>query len=432
MPTGARVALWCLAVSCRFHAGEAAYREFEVDGMKDALLFLEQDVGLEPGARISLDITNHRPVDNLFVFLITIEQYFEWNWEEAMQVQFPGSSGSSDSMSGYLTNSWRRRLDPLQTRLETSFELRGRGKARYFLCLMNPERQELSLNGSIHYVNPGGNQLPLQQQHVPPVLFWTAWLFFFSAAAYTAWLQLAWTWGFWQASAKHLLVLLGSCVLVKGTVLMLWWADYQHVEASGKNSPLFSVLWQVFDKVYDILELMMFLLIALGWKIIRNNLSFTEKRFAIFVSVVSLLLGWSQVACTTSARCSGYELSRYLLHSFVYLIVICAMNLNLQRVNSQIQEGPASVESGKLYQKWEAYKGFRWIFLVFIVAPSAEISIKVWFAPWEAAWLYVLILQLRCWGILVGIILHFALLSDAPPLRIFKDLTRDIENENEA
>merc|ERR1740138_396356 len=140
------------------------------------------------------------------------------------------------------------------------------------------------------------------------------------------------------------------------------------VSQTVKNSVISTISWQLLDKVQTILELMMFLLISLGWKFLRPSLNVTEVRFAVGISVISFYLGVFEVACKTNQTCSGYKLSRYILHSLCYLVVIVAMNFNLQMVLHQISDAPANLEAGKLYQKRLAYLVFRWIFLIFILA----------------------------------------------------------------
>jgi len=426
---GASGAIWFLLGSSLLLLCEAAHEELKLDGAEQ-LEFLVQDIGLEPGARVDLDITSdllprHH---NIWVFLLTREQYYAWKWEEeSSQNKLPDANGNGVGVTSYLTNSFRV---PLGEKVQVSFEIRGPGKARYFLCVLNIDKKNVILKGSMDFVNPGGNYLRLQEVHLPTVLLGSFWLFFVSLCLFGAWIWLAKKWGFLQRSSPYLLALFAANLAVKGISLILWWWQYKLIIADGTGSSFLSALWKMFDKVYDILELMMFMLISMGWTLLRSSLSLRERRLAIIVSVNSMFLGLQEVFCSTSRVCNGFNLSRYLLHSLVYLIIICAMNVNLSRVNHQVQEGPATLETGKLYTRFEAYKAFRIIFLVFIVAPTVEITMKVWLAPWEASWLYVLVVQLRTWGIFVAMITVFALLPDAPSIRIIHDLTQDQDVQN--
>ncbi|CAE7492020.1 Gpr107, partial [Symbiodinium pilosum] len=175
--------------------------------------------------------------------------------------------------------------------------------------------------------------------------------------------------------------------------------------------------------VQNILELMTFLLLSLGWKVLRSSLDVSEIRFAVAVSIISFYLGVFQVACTTTATCSGYQLSRYILHSLCFLVVIVAMNFNLQKLVSAIAEAPASLESGKLYRKLSAYYIFRWVFLAFIIAPTVELFLKVTVVPWDALWLYIAIQELRTWGI-YALLVHAFRMEPASP-RVF-ELIHDV------
>jgi len=224
-------------------------------------------------------------------------------------------------------------------------------------------------------------------------------------------------------------LVMSTVLLLKGIVLLLWWCDCMQVSQTGSSTMIAKIGWQLLDKVQTILELMMFLLIALGWKFLRGTLNITEVRFAVAISAISFYLGVFEVACTTVSTCSGYQLSRYILHSLCYLVIIVAMNFNKQMIYAQITDAPASLESGKLYRKHQAYELFRWIFLMFIIAPTVELFLKVTVMPWDAVWLYILIQQLRTWTIYMCVAITFR--PDPLPLRVF-ELTRDAGSDEEA
>jgi len=423
---GTGSAPWCLAVALALWPRPAgAISKPIVQPLRDLLwTFLADayDIGLDPGATVTIDLYNDHPANNTYVMVLTHSQWVAWRRVEPTTL--PGTNGDrAGGLNSYLVSYWR---GDIYDHLNVTFQIDAPTKDRYHIGILNARQQVMKLHGKLSWVNPGGEQLSLQEQKVPGVLLWTSALFLASCAVFALMLAASSRRG---RTAMHFMM--ASVLLLKGIVLLLWWVVCMQVSRTGADSVLGNVSWQLLDKIQTIMELMMFLLVALGWKFLRPNLNLTEIRFAVGISVISFYLGVFEVACTTQSTCSGYQLSRYILHSLCYLVVIVAMNFNLQLIYAQISEAPASHESGRLYRKHHAYKIFRWIFLAFIIAPTVELFLKVTVMPWDAVWLYVLIQQLRTWAIYMCVVVAFAFLPQPPPLRVF-ELTRDVGSDQEA
>jgi len=385
----------------------------------DAQYVLVYEMGLAPGALVSLQLSNAQPVNNTYVMVMTHSQLYAWQ-QDLVAVQQP--DGRDNTPSSYFGTFWRKGF---YDKMEASFKIESAWSDRYTILVMNPMRQKVELAGTVTLVNPGGEQLRLEDKEVPKVLIWTSALFAISCALFGLLLISLWREG---RSAMHVLMI--SVLFFKSVVLFLHWCDLMLVSRTGKDSVLNSISWQLLDKVQTILELMMFLLISLGWKFLRPSLNVTEVRFAVGISVISFYLGIFEVACKTNATCSGYKLSRYILHSLCYLVVIVAMNFNLQMVQAQISDAPATQEAGKLYQKHRAYRHFRWIFLVFIIAPTVELFVKVSMMPWYALWAYFLLQHLRTWMIYVFMIAAFR--PEPDPLRVFELTIRNGSDDGDS
>jgi len=375
------------------------------------------DVGLSPGAKIVIDLRNDQPANNTYIMMLTRAQV-----RQANQTNLPADHGlMEESVSSYLSSWWRKNF---YDHVQTSFTINAPRDDCYHLGVFNAQAQPLKIHGSYSFVNPGGEQLPLQEVKVPIVLLWMTSLFSLSCAGLLALLGSKWRHG---RTRMHLWMVL--VLFLKTMVLFLRWLNIVLVSRTGTDTMPGRVGWRLLDKVQTIMELMMFLLIALGWKFLRTTLNVTEVRFAVGISVISFYLGVFEVACTTESTCSGYRLSRYILHSLCYLVVIVAMNFNLQMVHTQIMEQPASLEAGKLYMKHKSYRHFRWIFLVFIVAPTVELFLKVSMMPWDAEWAYVLVQQLRTWSVYMCVISAFR--PEPPPLRVFELTVHDGGSEDD-
>jgi len=374
------------------------------------------EFGLAPGAVVSFQLTNAKPVNNTYVMVLTHSQLYAW------QKFLHEPDGRDDIPSSYFGTFWRKGF---YDKMEATFKIESAWSDRYTILVMNPMRHKVHLAGSLSLVNPGGEELRLEDKEVPKVLIWASALFATSCAFFGLLLTSLWREG---RSAMHVLMIL--VLLFKSVVLFLNWCDMILVSRTGKHSVLNQYSWQLLDKVQTILELMMFLLVSLGWKFLRPSLNVTEVRFAVGISVISFYLGIFEVACKTPATCNGYKLSRYILHALCYLVVIVAMNFNLQMVQAQISDAPATQEAGKLYQKHRAYRHFRWIFLVFIIAPTVELFVKVSMMPWYARWAYWLMQHLRTWMIYMFMIAAFR--PEPDPLRVFELTIRTGSDEGDS
>jgi len=375
---------------------------------------LAYEIGLAPGANISLTLTNDNPTNNTYVMMLTHRQWSEWH--QVRPATLPGARGSAvGGLNSYLTCFWRTGL---KDDIQASFQIAAPAKDRYHLGVLNVQQQPMKLHGQLGLVNPGGEQLLLEQQHVPRALLCMTALFSGTFAVFALLLTTSWRRG---RTPIHLLM--AAALLVKSGVLLLRWLGRLKVSRTGTRSVILEVSSHLLDKVQTIIELMMFLLIALGWKFLRERLNVAEVRFAVGIAVISFYLGVFEVACSTAAACSGYRLSRYILHSLCYLVVIVAMNFNLHSVHAQMVDAPASLEAGRLYQKHRAYTVFRWIFLTFIITPTVELFLKVSTMPWDAMWLYVVLQQLSTWAIYMCVVAVFR--PEPAPLRVFELAARE-------
>jgi hypothetical protein len=401
---------------------EAIFSQVKLAPRTDVWTFLAFDIGLAPGATVTVNLTNKLPVNNTYVMMLTHSQWLQWHqWHQVYLPRLNQWHLKQDPVpSSYLASSWRKGfVDQLGAR----FKVVSSHRDRYHILVLNVMQEPIELVGNWSMVNPGGQELPLQKWHVPTVLMTMSGVF--GASCILLLVLLA---SYWRRGRSSIHFLMTLVLFFKSVVLFLEWCDRMLIVHTGRQAMISSVGYKILDKVQTILELMMFLLISLGWKFLRNSLNITEVRFALGISVVSFYLGVCEVACNTFSTCSGYRLSRYILHSLCYLVVIVAMNYNLQMVGAQIADAPVSFEVGKLYWKHRSYRIFRWIFLIFIIAPTAELFLKVSMVPWDAIWLYSLLQHLRTWVIYLLVIAAFRPVP--APLKVFELSVRDDEDED--
>lgn len=380
--------------------------------------FLAYDIGLDPMATISVKLINLRPANDTFLMILTHSQLLEWHQKDAEALSM---SEDVIGYNSYLVSAWRQNF---AEELSVWFTATSSKRDRYHVGVMNAHKSVIQLQGAINLVQADGNELPVEQQGLVPVLMFTSALY-----ASLAWIMCSVLVTSWRRTRTRIHTIIVLVVLLKGLATLLHWCDLLFVSGTGKTRKCFSLGWLLVDKVQTMAELMMFLMISLGWKVMRPSLSVTEVRATISVALFSLHLGVAELACSTAATCAGYQLGRYILHAICTLVIMVAVNFNLHLIQSQISEAPATVEVGDKYTKRGAYRAFRLVVLSFIMAPTVEVCIKVTCVPWDAIWVFALVQHLRCL-VLYAVVAYFFRPS-SPPLRVL-ELTCAINSDDDS
>lgn len=365
--------------------------------------------GLAPEALVSADLEIKEPVNSTFINVATLEQWFLW--QSAGKISLPREGDEKAVRSSYFSTFWR---SALHGNVTLEFKINSTKKDRYVFFATNPlSPQPVFLSGTLNAVNPGDQQLPLEYVGLTGTLFWLSALFIASSAIVCALLRCR-----WRRKANALDWVMLMVLLLKSIVHLLHGCDIVMLSGDGKHFPATYYGWKLLDKLQEVMELMMLLLMSYGWKFLRRWLTRSEIKFAVGVSVTSTYLGIFEVACTTNISCEAYELSRYILHSLCYLGIIVALNINLQMLQFQIHDTPVCQAAGHLYQKHRAYVHFRVLITVFVSRAAVDLWLWVALLPWPARWMWITFQEVRNYLIYVILIAEFN--SSQPPLRVFE------------
>lgn len=199
------------------------------------------------------------------------------------------------------------------------------------------------------------------------------------------------------ASRLHFLIL--ATLMLKCFVLLLIRQDISIVAKSGRPSLSHQVIVEIVGQIESILEVIVFYIIGLGWKITRSHLRPSEWAFATTIATLSFFLGSFKIACSTFAACTGksYLLTQFTLHSLCFLVVIVATNFNIFTLQRQIAEALATPDTGKLYTKHQAYCWFRGFFLFFVITPSLVNFLAAHVLTWEEYWVVLFVKEFSLW-----------------------------------
>jgi len=364
----------------------------EADGLPYFWTPMMSGVGLAPNATVRVDLRTSHPCPDAFVVLFS---------EPQLQMCAPLLVHRGPKPSTYLPCSWRASL---AGPVNASHLVQASSTARYFLGVVQAVPGAVQgLGGEVGFVNPGGSQLPVQQRSTPRVVNTMAWAFLGSALALLVLLAVR------RRGRSRLHGLLLLALMTKCLVLVLIQNDIKALARAGRQSLDRQVLWQLLRQIQLILEVLVFYVIGLGWKVMRSHLRPSEWAFAGVVGSISFFLGTFEVACNTFAACGSqsYLLTQFTLHSLCFLVVIIATNFNIFTLQRQIAEALAAPETSTLYAKQRAYCWFRGFFLYFVIVPTVTNFLALHVVRWDELWVIVLVREGSLWAIYTAVLWLF-------------------------
>lgn len=352
--------------------------------------------GLAPNGTVKINFRTEKPCPNAYVVLMN-----------AAQFRRPGllsilySTKRRDTTGGYLPCEWRASL---AHPVNATYRTRGTEPDLYFLGVLQDSMGAAErLTGAASFENPGGDHLSVQQLPYPRVMLGVAWIYMGSAVFLALLVLLR------RRNRSRLHALLLVALLLKFLVLLLSRNDIMINSHTGDPSMSRQVLWQLLSQVQMVVEVLVFYVIGLGWKVMRSHLRPSEWAFCGTIGFLSFLLGSFEVACEMFASCGtrSYHLTQFILHSLCSLVVIIATNFNIFTLQRQIGEALATPETGAVYAKYRAYCIFRGLFLYFVILPALGNFLFVHVITWNELWVKFFIQECSLWIIYTGVMWLF-------------------------
>mmetsp|Transcript_52244 Transcript_52244/g.145783 ORF Transcript_52244/g.145783 Transcript_52244/m.145783 type:complete len:571 (-) Transcript_52244:75-1787(-) len=380
--------LYCLFCACVLRGSGALRQKNSVSLHHSFIVILMYDVGLAPGALLSLNISNEMPSNGTVLMILSSGQWDLWR-------HYGLRSLDGKSYSNYLVSYWRR---PLYEQLAVRHIIRAAEPDRYFVCILNKFGAPMSLQSDIDYVNPDGQHLPLQMVGLPEILKVFTAAFFVLMAVVAFIVTFVWV---RRATLLHALVVV--CLWLKSFELAMKLKYFALIARVGEAPEQLYQVWQLCAKFHGILEIMLLLLIALGWRILRSRLSESERRFTLIAIGSTSILAALQVCCNVTVAEPAVNLWFYLVRVICYIVIIFATNFNLQLIHAHLVESPVAPYVAVLYQKHQAYAQFRRLFLAVIFRPSVILWIQVSMFKQEMWWVVNALDEAYAWAIYMGI-----------------------------
>jgi len=363
-------------------------------------MFCLYDVGLAPGAVLWVNITDAPLSHGTVLVVLSHRQWHDWLRDRVTPL--PTGTLGPDSkplatFSSYMISNWRQ---PLVSRLVANYTLRAAKPDRYYVGILNVNEGAWFVEGKISYVNPGGQHLPLQLAHFPDLL----WI---SSNAFGALMMAASLLLTLRSDATMLHALLCGCVWLKSVELALQGKFYLVLAREGVASLWRRQTCQLVSKLHEVFQIGLLLLTALGWRMLRPRLTSVEMRFLTSAVGLALLLAVLQVGSESTGSDVGpvsFRLLFYIVKVMCYLVIIFAMNFNLQVINVHLAESPVTAAVAVYYRKQEAFMILRRVFLALVFRPSVLLWLQLSVLNQVGTeWLVSAIDQAWGWLIYVGL-----------------------------
>lgn len=195
----------------------------------------------------------------------------------------------------------------------------------------------------------------------------------------------------WQLS--NLLHYLFAGFMVYALIFLSVWQWSIGTEKETGNRTSWDTKWlpSLLEKGFDIMEVLLYLVTAVGWKTVRSNFYPNEIQFMVTGSALSFLLGLFEILSGDDNVVAGnFTSARMIVHMFGYLAAIVGFNYHLSFGGALLQESSiASRETAKTYFQVNKFWWLRAIFLLFIVQPTIAVVIRTDILGWEDDWLFI-------------------------------------------
>uniref|UniRef100_A0A7S0ZQI0 Intimal thickness related receptor IRP domain-containing protein n=1 Tax=Noctiluca scintillans TaxID=2966 RepID=A0A7S0ZQI0_NOCSC len=331
---------------------------------KDLTLVLLESVWLAPGATLSLNFTVHE-TSCAAVVLLTKQQ--SELWQTAVE-----AARDLESHPFQENCFWRA---PLCNQLVADVLIDAPFPSLYNIAFVKTDGDVQILEGGLKYVNPLSGHLDYQLVNVPEVLWISSMAFLFLMGIIVFMLTLVCA---RRSTMMHTLLVV--CLWLKTVSLVLQW-NYVETLARYGFAPKWRLQYGMFvGKLHEIGEMVLLLMLALGWRVLRLRLTSLECRFTVLVVGSTLILAILEVICIPADDVpdslvsvavqtgeASFNLIFYGVRLLCWLVTFFAGTFNLRLIRLNLEDERLTPTAASLYLKHRAYNHFLNVFIVTVV-----------------------------------------------------------------
>ncbi|CDJ65461.1 hypothetical protein, conserved [Eimeria necatrix] len=223
-------------------------------------------------------------VNNTYLLLLDHAQLYFLDTHESWLPSFTAEDGLV--LNSYVPSMLRVPLEGPRVRFCFSIPEKG----RFALLLLNGDGLDLKLQGTVSFWGPQQQHLSLEQQLLPQAAAALMALNLLAAVVLCV-CQLS----LWRGRNGFVSFLFIFYFFLAALAFGLDWKQAAIVQTTGKRPAALWVASRLMRKLQDVLQLLVFIFVSLGFRIVRQRLSRLEIQFVAGLGVISLYLGVFEV-----------------------------------------------------------------------------------------------------------------------------------------
>ncbi|KAK1935953.1 putative membrane protein [Babesia divergens] len=309
------------------------------------------------------DLKDKRVLDNVYLILLSkaqFDSYFSSDYENLTE---PARNSNQFVYNSHIIADMRIPIPAIGEPI--TFSYKARDVDRFALIIFNADERQLLFNGKVTFLNPGNDHLPVEMKYYKDVItFWEV-VYLLTGFCFMVYLLV-----FCESTAKVVNHMLALNFLMVALYLQLDRALLRSIRETGSYSGILWTLAHLVRRFHEIYIMTTLVLLALGWKVLREHLTETEVRIVLSVCTFSSVVGFIEILV------NGIDVSRYVVNTMSFIAILIATNFNTIVIHSRVIEESLSVQAGLAYSLMKTYGSFRIAFFAYIFKPILYSSLR--------------------------------------------------------
>eukprot|EP00033_Pygsuia_biforma_P001475 GCRY01001664.1.p1 GENE.GCRY01001664.1~~GCRY01001664.1.p1 ORF type:complete len:423 (+),score=106.09 GCRY01001664.1:233-1501(+) len=272
--------------------------------------------------------------------------------------------------------------------------------------VINCQKLELSLSGSIHSTLLNGDELSLNEKPLFAVYSSYMGIYAFSFCFYGALCFLL------RRGYAPLHTLLLGYLVLKTAEMVASTFHMSAYENSGDYVSDFFYLYKWLRMLGEILLLLGLVLISVGWHVILARPPLSPRELKVISSLFFFLLLFNTLNIHCERDCAVYQLFGGMFEFLLKFGVIIAMNANIEKLRQDSQEEASIMHIGTscsygIFLSFRNLKIFRMAFVPYIVVPVLLVVLEYAVLSWRQSWLVFMLKEGLLYLVVVTVALTF-------------------------